>query len=135
MALRNSLYEIAFSDGLLPLWNTARLQAGDHHSGLRTAAQAWACNLLVRAVRVWTPTLQINGTITPPGLWLPYQEYAIDTDGMHGFGVIAEASGGAQVITLLASVPLTDEAGDSQHYLGDDRRRPPLCRTGGCRCW
>jgi hypothetical protein len=54
---------------------------------------------------------------------------------LHGFGVIAEASGGAQVITLLASVPLTDEAGDSQHYLGDDRRRPPLCRTGGCCCW
>ena len=84
---------------------------------------------------MWTPTLQTNGTITPPGLWLPYQEYAIDTDGMHGFGVTAEASGGAQVITLLASVPLTDEAGDSQHYLGDDRRRPPLCRTGGCCCW
>jgi hypothetical protein len=46
--------------------------------------------------------------IEPPGLWMLHRECAIDTDGLQGFGVTVEASGEAQVITLLASVPLTD---------------------------
>jgi predicted glutamine amidotransferase len=53
--------------------------------------------------------IQADGTITPPGLWLLHRECAVDIDGLPQSGVTIEAGGEGQVITLLASVPLTGE--------------------------
>ena len=52
---------------------------------------------------------QADGTFGPPGLWMLHRECALDVDGVQGFGVEVEPSGKAQVITLVASVPLTGE--------------------------
>jgi glutamine amidotransferase len=52
---------------------------------------------------------QASGRVEPPGLWLLHRACASDRDGLQGHGVTIEATGGAQEITLLASVPLTDE--------------------------
>ena len=53
--------------------------------------------------------IQADGTITPPGLWLLHRECAVDIDGLPQSGVTIEAGDEGQVITLLASVPLTGE--------------------------
>jgi predicted glutamine amidotransferase len=54
--------------------------------------------------------IQLDGTIGPPGLWLLHRECAIDVDGLPQSGVTIETGGEGQEITLLASVPLTNEA-------------------------
>lgn len=53
--------------------------------------------------------IQAGGTVAPPGLWQLHRECAVDIDGLPLPGVTVEGSGGGQAITLLASVPLTDE--------------------------
>lgn len=52
---------------------------------------------------------QSSGRVEPPGLWLLHRACTFDRDGLQGHGVTIEATGGAQEITMLASVPLTDE--------------------------
>lgn len=54
--------------------------------------------------------LQADGTISSPGLWHLHRACAIDTDALPQAGVTIEPVSDGQRITLLASVPLTDEA-------------------------
>jgi predicted glutamine amidotransferase len=62
--------------------------------------------------------IQNDRTIAPPGLWLLSRECAVDKDGSMTSattiggaeaGVTIEGNAGGQAITLLASVPLTNE--------------------------
>jgi predicted glutamine amidotransferase len=62
--------------------------------------------------------IQTDRTIAPPGLWLLSRECAVDEDGLTTSattlggaeaGVTIEGRAGGQAITLLASVPLTNE--------------------------
>ena len=113
--------EIAFcmlADHLSPLWNTSTIPALDYRLEIITQF-AEELRSLGPANFLYSDgdalfahghrRIQASGTIAPPGLWLLHRECAVDTDGLQGFGVTVEASGKAQVITLLASVPLTNE--------------------------
>jgi glutamine amidotransferase len=113
--------EIAFcmlADRLSPLWNTATIPALDYRLEIisqfaEELRELGPANFLYSDGDALFAhghrRIQVSGTIEPPGLWMLHRECAIDTDGLQGFGVTVEASGEAQVITLLASVPLTDE--------------------------
>ncbi len=52
---------------------------------------------------------QADGTIAPPGLWCLQRACAVDAEATAPSGVTVEAGAGPQEITLLASVPVTDE--------------------------
>jgi predicted glutamine amidotransferase len=52
---------------------------------------------------------QVDGTIAPPGLWCLQRACAVDTEALAPAGVTIEPAAGPQEITLLASVPVTDE--------------------------
>lgn len=52
---------------------------------------------------------QADGTIAPPGLWRLERRCPVDIDALPESGVTIEARGQRQQLTLLASVPLTDE--------------------------
>jgi len=52
---------------------------------------------------------QINGVIAPPGLWQLRRSCGIDRDALLAGGVRVETGEHPQELTLLASVPLTDE--------------------------
>lgn len=53
--------------------------------------------------------IQQDGTITPPGLWHLARECSVDTEALAQAGVIIETDPRPQQITLLASVPLSNE--------------------------
>ncbi len=54
--------------------------------------------------------MQADGMIAPPGLWRLHRRCPVDIDALPEAGVAIEARGGRdQAMTLLASVPLTDE--------------------------
>jgi glutamine amidotransferase len=53
--------------------------------------------------------IQQNGTIAPPGLWHLSRECSVDMDALAQVGVTIETDRQLQQITLLASVPLTNE--------------------------
>jgi glutamine amidotransferase len=53
--------------------------------------------------------IQQDGTIAPPGLWHLSRECNVDTDALALAGVMIEPDPRPQQITMLASVPLTDE--------------------------
>lgn len=53
---------------------------------------------------------QADGRIVPPGLWHLQRHCAVDPAASLEAGVRLDSAGGAQDITLVASVPLTDEA-------------------------
>ena len=52
---------------------------------------------------------QADGRITPPGLWLLHRRCAVDHDQLPEAGLSLDAAPGPQEVTLVASVPLTDE--------------------------
>ena len=52
---------------------------------------------------------QADGRIAPPGLWLLHRRCAADRDQLPQAGLTLDAAPGPQDVTLLASVPLTDE--------------------------
>jgi predicted glutamine amidotransferase len=52
---------------------------------------------------------QADGTIAPPGLWCLQRACAVDREALAPAGVTIEPAAGPQEITLLASVPVTDE--------------------------
>jgi predicted glutamine amidotransferase len=53
---------------------------------------------------------QSNGVIEPPGLWCLHRDCMVDADSLLPAGVSIVADGGAQELTLLASVPLSGES-------------------------
>jgi predicted glutamine amidotransferase len=53
---------------------------------------------------------QADGTITPPGLWRLQSACPVDRDALVQSGVTIEPKSGPQKLTLIASVPLSDEA-------------------------
>jgi glutamine amidotransferase len=52
---------------------------------------------------------QSDGSITPPGLWLLRRQCAVDPAALSMSGIHIGTADGQQEVTLLASVPLTDE--------------------------
>jgi len=52
---------------------------------------------------------QADGRIAPPGLWLLHRRCAVDRDQLPQAGLSLDLAPGPQDVTLLASVPLTDE--------------------------
>ena len=54
--------------------------------------------------------LQDGGCVNPPGLWLLRRECADDADAFTLAGITIDKASPGQQITLIASVPLTDEA-------------------------
>lgn len=53
--------------------------------------------------------IQANGKIEPPGLWRLERRCAADRDGLARSGVTIDTDAAPQELTLLASVPLTEE--------------------------
>jgi glutamine amidotransferase len=53
---------------------------------------------------------QADGRIAPPGLWMLRRECAVDADALPQAGLRLDTAPGPQQVTLIASVPLTDEA-------------------------
>lgn len=53
--------------------------------------------------------IQVDGAITPPGLWRLHRDCAVDRDALAQSGVLITATPGPQQLALLASVPLSDE--------------------------
>ncbi len=53
---------------------------------------------------------QAGGVIAPPGLWLLQRSCAVDPDALASSGVSIQPAEAGQELTLVASVPLSDEA-------------------------
>jgi predicted glutamine amidotransferase len=53
---------------------------------------------------------QRDGIVAPPGLWILHRQCADDADALSASGVHIGTVAGKQEVTLLASVPLTDES-------------------------
>jgi glutamine amidotransferase len=54
--------------------------------------------------------IQADGAIAPPGLWRLHRACSFDRDALEDAGIAIEGAGQGQKLTLVASVPLTDEA-------------------------
>ncbi len=106
------------AERLLPLWSTGAIPTLDHRLDIvaRLAAELRDLGpanfiygdgdaLFAHGHR----RIQAGGAIAPPGLWVLRRECAVDIDGLLRSGVTVEVNGEDQAITLLASVPLTDE--------------------------
>ncbi len=52
---------------------------------------------------------QSDGSIAPPGLTMLHRSCSVDVDALPESGVDMQAAPGGQIVTLFASVPLTDE--------------------------
>ncbi len=83
--------------------------------------------------------IQADGTVAPPGLWRLHRRCAVDADALAPAGARKGAVDAPQEITLLASVPLTDEDWhplDEGEILviGEGRRQElPVVRPAGGR--
>jgi predicted glutamine amidotransferase len=110
--------EVAFCmllDRLAPLWDAGTPSAAQRLQEIASVAEVLRTlgpanflyadgGLLVAHAHRRT---QRDGSIAPPGLWIPHRSCAVDPDALASAGVTLD---GSQLVTLFASVPLTDEA-------------------------